>query len=152
MRSKESTYLVMYAPTNDYDTENATVRVTARSVDGTPPSSGFGLIAHGQKSQAGALEDYGLLIYTGTEPKYQIIKHKNGQQSAIVPWAVSRTIRTGTSPNQLEIRARGSELTFYINGQYVDRISDTENFKRGVAGVYTSDKAEVAFDDLDIRR
>lgn len=152
LRSKASTYLVMYAPTNDYNTANATVRLTGRSVNGTPPSSGFGLIVHGKKSESGALEDYALLIYTGAEPKYEIIKHKNGQQTAIIPWTVSRTIRTGTDSNQLEVRVRGTELTFYINGQYVDRISDTENFKRGVAGVYTSDTAEVAFDDLEITR
>jgi hypothetical protein len=152
MRSKEKTYLVMYAPKNEYNTENATVRVTARSVDGTPASSGFGLIVHGDKSRAGSLEDYGLLIYTGPEAKYEIIKHKNGVQSTVVPWTRSTVIRSGTNPNQLEIRTRGLELSFYINGQYVDRITDTENFRRGVAGLYTSDKTDVAFDDLEIRR
>jgi hypothetical protein len=44
------------------------------------------------------------------------------------------------------------ELTFYINGQYVDRITDTENFKGGRAGLYTSDSPDVAFDDLEIKR
>ena len=152
MRSKDKTYLVMYAPKNEYNTENATVRVTVRSVDGTPANSGFGLIVHGDKSRAGSLEDYGLLIYTGPEAKYEIIKHKNGVQSTVVPWTRSTVIRSGTNPNQLEIRARGLELSFYINGQYVDRISDTENFRRGVAGLYTSDNTDVAFDDLEIRR
>ncbi len=152
MRSKEKTYLVMYAPKNEYNTENATVRVTARSVDGTPAASGFGLIVHGDKSRAGSLEDYGLLIFTGPEAKYEIIKHKNGVQSTVVPWTRSTVIRSGSSPNQLEIRTRGLELSFYINGQYVDRITDTENFRRGVAGLYTSDKTDVAFDDLEIRR
>jgi hypothetical protein len=152
MRSKDKTYLVMYAPSNDYKTGNATVRVTARSVDGTPAPSGFGLIVHGERSKANELEDYALLIYTGSEAKYEIIKHKGGEQSAIVPWTTSTVIRGGTNPNQLEVRARGSELTFYINGQYVDRITDTENFKGGVAGLYTSDTAEVAFDDLEIKR
>ena len=152
MRSKEKTYLVMYAPKNEFNTENATVRVTVRSVDGTPAASGFGLIVHGDKSRAGSLEDYGLLIYTGPEAKYEIIKHKNGVQSTVVPWTRSTVIRSGTNPNQLEIRARGLELSFYINGQYVDRITDSENFRRGVAGLYTSDKTDVAFDDLEIRR
>ncbi len=46
LRSKEKTFLVMYAPSNDYNTENATVKVTARSVDGTATSSGYGLIVH----------------------------------------------------------------------------------------------------------
>jgi hypothetical protein len=152
MRSKDRSYLVMYAPNNDYNTENATVRVTARSVDGTPADSGFGLITHGEKSQSGGLEDYALLIYTGSEPKYEIIKHKAGAQTTVVAWTKSTVIRSGTSSNQLEIRARGLELTFYINGQYVDRITDTENFKRGVAGLYTSGTTEVAFDDLEIKR
>jgi hypothetical protein len=152
MRSKDKTYLVMYAPKNEYNTENATVRVTVRSVDGTPANSGFGLIVHGDKSRAGSLEDYGLLIYTGPEAKYEIIKHKNGAQTTVVPWTRSTVIRTGSSPNQLEIRARGLELSFYINGQYVDRITDSENFRRGVAGLYTSDNTNVAFDDLEIRR
>ncbi len=152
MRSKEKTYLVMYGPTNDYDTANATVRVTARSVDGTSPDSGYGLIVHGEKSKTGDLEDYALLIYSGPEPQYEIIKHTGGEQKAVVPWTKSTIIRTGTSPNQLEVRAKGSELSFYINGQYVDRINDSENFKHGLAGLYTSDTAEVAFDDLEINR
>jgi hypothetical protein len=152
MRAKAEKYLVMYAPTSDYKTGNATVRVTARSVDGTPAASGFGLIVHGEKSKTGELEDYALLIYTGDVPKYEIIKHKGGLQTEIVPWVASKVIRTGTNPNQLEVRARGSELSFYINGQYVDRITDSENFRGGIAGLYTSDTAEIAFDDLEIKR
>lgn len=152
MRSKDKTYLVMYAPTDDYNTGNATVRVKARSVDGTPAASGFGLIVHGEKSKSGELEDYVLLIYTGPDPQYEIIKHKGGAQTTVVPWTKSSVILTGTSPNELEVRAKDSELSFYINGEYVDRITDSENFKRGVAGFYTSDTAEVAFDDLEIKR
>ena len=152
MRSKAKTYLVMYAPSTDYKTGNATVRVTARSVDGTPPASGFGLIVHGEKSKTGDLEDYALLIYNGAEPQYEIIEHKGGTQKTLVAWTKSKVIRSGSNPNQLEVRAKGSELSFYINGQYVDRITDTENFKGGIAGLYTSDTAEVAFDDLEIKR
>jgi outer membrane biosynthesis protein TonB len=152
MRSKPKTYLVMYAPDTTYDTKDATVSVTARSVDGTPAASGFGLIVHGEKSKSGQLEDYALLIYNGDEPKYEIIKHKGGVQSEVVPWVSSKVIRKGTNTNQLEVRTKGSELSFYINGQYVDRITDTENFKGGIAGLYTSDSVDIAFDDLEIRR
>lgn len=152
MRSKDKTYLVMYAPTDDYNTGNATVRVNVHSVDGTPAASGYGLIVHGERSKTGDLEDYALLIYPGSDPQYQIIKHKAGAQTTLVPWTKSRAILTGTSPNELEIRAKGTELSFYINGEYLDRITDSENFKRGVAGFYTSDTSEVAFDDLEIKR
>ena len=152
MRAKADKYMVMYAPSQDYKTANATVRVTARSVDGTPPESGFGLIVHGERSTTNALEDYALLIYTGSEPEYQIVKHKGGKQTAVVRPTRSSAISTGTAANHLEVRARGTELAFYINGQYVNRITDTEDFKGGVAGLYTSGTGEVAFDDLEVRR
>ena len=152
MRAKEGKYLVMYAPSQDYKTGNATITVTTRSVDGTPAASGHGLIVHGEKSATSELEDYALLIYTGAETKYEIVKHQGGQQTALVPWTKSSAIHAGSEANELEVRARGSELTFYINGQYVDRITDKENFKGGIAGFYTSDTAEIAFDDLEIKR
>ena len=152
MRAKEKMYLVMYAPGADYTTENARVRVTARSVDGVSPASGYGLIVHGEKSSDNALEDYALLIYTGSDPQYQVVLHKNGIQKTLVPWTRSQIIRPGTNPNQLEIRSKGDELSFYINGRYLTRLTDTENNKRGVAGLYTSETGEVAFDDLEIAR
>ena len=151
MRAKENMYLVMYAPTADYGTENARVRVTARSVDGVSPTTGYGLIVHGQKP-SGNLEDYGLLIDTSSEPRFTVVLHKNGEQKTLVQWTRSSVIRPGTSPNQLEIRSQGDELSFHINGRYLTRITDTENNKRGVAGLYTSETGEVAFDDLEISR
>jgi hypothetical protein len=152
MRAKEKTYLVMYAPGADYNTEEATVRVTARSVDGVSPTSGYGLIVHGEKSPDNTLEDYALLVYSGEEPQYQVVMHKNGVQKTLVSWTKSSIIRSGTNPNQLEIRSKGDDLSFFINGRYLTRITNTENNKRGVAGLYTSETGEVAFDDLEISR
>ena len=152
MSSKERTYMVNYAPSDDYLTENATVKVTARSVDGDVPSAGFGLLVHGGRSRANQLEDYGLLIYPGDEPEYEIIMHKNGAQSSLVTRTKSAAIRSGSSRNDLEVRIKGSDLAFYINGQFLTRLHDTENFKRGRAGFYTSDEIDVAFDNLEIDR
>jgi hypothetical protein len=152
MVSKEKTFVVMYAPSDEYNTENATVSVTARSLDGGVPGSGFGLMAHCTKSKTGQLEDYALLIYPSEQPEYEIIKHKAGNQSAVVTKTKSSAIRSGSSPNKLEIRIKGSELSFYANGQFLTRITDSENYRRGRAGFYTSDIHEVAFDDLVINR
>ena len=152
MRSKDQNYVVMYGPSNDYNTENATVRVTARNVDGISPAFGYGLIVHGEKSKDEKLEDYSFLIFTGPEPKYKVLMHKGGTETPLVPWTVSNTIRKGTGTNQLEVRIKGAQLGFYINGQYVTSITDTANFKRGRAGLYTSEAHEVAFDDLEITR
>lgn len=152
MSSKEKTYIVMYAPSDDYSTENATVKITARSVDGTAPPFGFGLMIHCAQSKTKQLEDYALLIYPTDTPQYEVIMHKDGTQTSVVPKTPSSAIRPGTNPNQLEVRVKGTDISFYVNGQYLTKITDTENFRRGRAGLYTSDTAEVAFDDLEITR
>ena len=59
-------------------------------------------------------------------------------------------IRTGASPNQLEVRIKNDKLDFYINDRFVNSITDTANFKTGRVGIYTSDIQEVAYDDLEI--
>jgi hypothetical protein len=152
MRSKAETYVVMYAPSNDYNTENATVRVTVHNVDGISPAHGYGLIVHGVKSKEDKLEDYSFLIISGPEPKYRVLMHKSGTETPLIPWTASNTIRKGTVTNQLEVRIKGTQLGFFINGQLVTSVTDTGNYKRGRAGLYTSDAHEVAFDDLEITR
>jgi hypothetical protein len=152
MTSREKTFVVMYAPSDEYSTENATVKVTARSVTGEAPASGFGLMVHCAKSKTQQLEDYAILIYPSTDPEYEIIKHKNGVQSSVVTKTKSSAIQSGSAPNVLEVRIRGTELSFYANGQFLTKINDTENYKHGRTGFYTSDAYEVAFDDLSINR
>jgi len=152
MRATKGGYIVMYSPDKkDYNDENATVRVGLRSIDGNSPTSGYGLTVHGEK-KTGYLEDYGFLIYNGDEPKYKIVLHKAGNESKVVDWTPSSTIRTGTNPNQLEVRIRDTKMEFYINGQFVTSIVDEANYKRGRVGFYTSDVGEVAFDDLEISK
>jgi hypothetical protein len=152
MSSKEQTFMVNYAPSDDYSTENATIKVSARSVDGNVPSNGFGLMVHCGLSKTKKLEDYALLIYPSEEPEYEIIMHKDGNQSSVVSRTKSDAIRSGSSANELEVRIKGSELAFYANGKYLTRITDTENYRRGRAGFYTSDVTDVAFDNLEIDR
>src|SRR5262245_9479677 len=152
MSSKDKTFIVMYAPSDQYSTENATLKVTARSVDGTSPSSGFGLMFHCAQSKAKQLEDYALLIYPSDNPEYEVIMHKDGTQTSLVPKTQSSAIHSGSTPNQLEVRVNGLELSFYVNGEYLTRINDTANYRVGRAGFYTSDLTEVAFDNLEIDR
>ena len=152
MASKDKTYIVMYAPSNDYSPENATVQITARSVTGSVPSSGFGLMVHCAQSKAKHLEDYALLIYPSETPEYEVIMHKDGVQTSLINRTKSSAIFSGTATNRLEVRIKGTDLSFYVNGQYLNRITDSANYKVGRVGLYTSDTAEVAFDDLEINR
>ena len=152
MRASKGFYIVIYGPDkSEYKTGNATVRVGLRSISSTPPSTGYGLVVHGELKN-GQLEDYAFVIYNGDNPKYKIVDQKGGKDTNIVDWTAVSMIRTGTTPNQLEVRIRGLKLDFYINGQFVTSITDTENYKTGRVGFYTSDSSEVAFDDLDISK
>ena len=152
MSSKAQTFIVIYAPNDDYSTENATVKVTARSVDGSVPSNGFGLMVHCARTKANRLDDYALLIYPSEEPEYEIVMHKESTQSSLVTRTRSDAILPGSSPNLLEVRIKGSELSFYANGKFLTKINDPENYRRGKAGFYTSDVTNVAFDNLEIDR
>jgi hypothetical protein len=152
MHANKGGYIVMYSPDKkEYYDENATVRVGARSIDGNPPITGYGVVVHGEKKD-GKLEDYGFLIYNGDNPKYKIVLHKAGQETKVADWTSTSTIRTGTLPNQLEVRIKDTRMDFYINGQFATSIVDTEGYKRGRVGLYTSDAGEVAFDDLEINK
>jgi len=152
MHATKGGYIVMYSPDKpEYHDENATVRVALRSIDGDPPVTGYGLTVHGEKKNNN-LEDYSFLIYNGDNPKYKIVLHKAGVESKMVDWTSSSTIRAGTTPNQLEVRIRGTKMDFYINGQFVTSVVDEANYKAGRVGFYTSDKGEVAFDDLEINK
>jgi len=145
-------YIVLYSPDEpEYHDENATVRVGLRSIDGDPPITGYGLAVHGEK-KGDNLEDYSFLIYNGPNPKYKIVLHRGGKETVIADWTSSSTIRTGTLGNQIEVRIRGTKMDFYMNGQFVTSIVDEAGYKRGRVGFYTSDKGEVAFDDLEISK
>jgi hypothetical protein len=152
MHATKNGYIVMYAPDKkEYYDENATVRVGLRSIDGNPPNTGYGLVVHGEKKD-GKLEDYSFLIYNGDDPKYKIVLHKAGVESKMSDWTSSSAIRTGTSPNQLEVRMRDRKMDFYINGQFITTLTDAEGYLRGRVGLYTSDAGEVAFDDLEVSK
>jgi hypothetical protein len=152
MHATKNGYIVMYSPDKpEYHDENATVRITLHSVDGDAPAAGYGLLVHGEKKD-GQLEDYGFLLFTGTDPKYKIIEHKAGVETKLADWTSSSAIRTGTTPNQIEVRIRDLRMDFYINGQFVTSITDPEGYRRGRVGIYSSDTGEVAFDDLEISK
>lgn len=152
MHATKNGYIVMYAPDKkEYYDENATVRVGLRSIDGSPPNTGYGLVVHGEKKD-GKLEDYAFLIYNGDDPKYKIVLHKAGVESKMTDWTSSSAIRTGTSPNQLEVRMRDRKMDFYVNGQFITTLTDAEGYLRGRVGLYTSDAGEVAFDDLEVSK
>jgi hypothetical protein len=152
MRATKGFFYVMYSPERkEYNDENATVRIGLRSIDGNIPTSGYGLTVHGEMKN-NHLEDYGFLIYNGDNPKYAVVLHKAGKETKVVDWTPSRVIRTGTSPNQIEVRIHDLSMEYYINGQFITSVTDDAGYRRGRVGLYSSDTGEVAFDDLEISK
>jgi hypothetical protein len=158
MKGKPKLYVYMFplskASSNvtDYTTKDATVKVTARSVGGQSPEYGYGMIAHGKVNSKGNLEGYGFLIYTGSTPMYTITRFVDGVPNTMVNWTQSSVIRGGTNSNQIEVRSSGSQLSMYVNGQFLKSITDTANYTDGYVGLYTSETNEIAFDDMEIDR
>ena len=72
--------------------------------------------------------------------------------SPVVAWEASNVIRSGSNSNQIEVRTQGTQLSLYINGQFVKSITDTSNITDGSVGLYTTETNEVAFDDMEISR
>lgn len=152
MKGKPNLYIYMF-PYNgaNYMSKDADVKVTARSVAGKSPGHGYGLIMHG-KNMNSKLDGYAFIVYTDSSPKYEIVRFSDGTSTELVDWENTTVLRTGTTPNQLEVRAQGSQLSFYINGQFVKSITDTSNITDGYVGLYTTETNEVAFDDMEITR
>jgi hypothetical protein len=143
-------YVVLLSPNDgNYSTKDRTIRVTTRSVDGTASNYGYGLVVHG-KLKSGEPVGYGFLVYTGNDPSYSIMHLTGDQDRTLVKWTSSSVVRSGTNSNQLEVRIKGDQLSYYVNGQYVTSITDSAGYGDGRVGFFSSNENPVAFDDLEI--
>jgi hypothetical protein len=150
IHSSAGNYVVMLSPDESvYSTKDRTIRVTARSADGTASNYGYGLVVHGTL-KAGEPVGYGFLVYTGNDPSYSVVHLTGDQDRTLVKWTSSSVVRSGTNPNQIEVRVKGNQLSYYVNGQYVTSITDTAGYGDGRVGFFASNENPAAFDDLEI--
>jgi hypothetical protein len=148
-KKSDNYYVIVIDQTvkDEYVTKNATTKITARSVSGTVPYLGFGLVVHSAPTPLES--DYAFIIKTDQQPAYRVVKHDDKNETEIVKWTPAPQIRAGTEPNELEVRSDGKTLQFYINGQFATSIADNIA-GRGIVGLYTSGTPIVAFSDLKI--
>lgn len=132
---------------DQYVTKNATTKITARTVSSDSPYLGFGLVVHSDPLPL--KRDYAFVIRTGSDPAFRVVKHEDKIETDVVKWTSASQIRSGTQPNDLEVRSNGKTLEFYINGQFATSIADNITTK-GIVGLYTSGTPVVAFSDLRI--
>ena len=149
MSSKQKGYYFVLAAKAEYKTENATTKVTVRNVNNAKSSLGFGLIFH--SNPVPLKQDYAFLI-DSVNKKFRIVRHIPGDEISVVGWTRSPTIKDGTDANTLEVRDENKTMNFYINGEIVKTLPNTDGYSGGVTGLYSGDAVQIAFSDLEISK
>ncbi len=147
MGTKEKGYYYVLVATKDYKTDDSITRLTVRNVEEKPTRLGYGLIFHSNPTPL--TQDYGFLI-DADKQRYRVVKHTPGKETDVIKWTKSTVIKNGTQKNVLEVRDISGEITFYINGQKIDSIKNTDGYEGGVPGVYSGDAVPVGFSDLEV--
>lgn len=147
MGTKQKGYYYVLVATKNYKTDDATTRVTIRNVEDKPSRLGYGLIFHSNPTPL--TQDYGFLI-DADKQRYRVVKHTPGKETDVIKWTKSTVIKDGSQKNVLEVRDKSGEITFYINGEKIDSIKNTDGYEDGVPGVYSGDGIPVGFSDLEI--
>lgn len=149
MSSKQKGFYYVLIAKKDYQTENATTKVSVRNIDNANTSLGFGLVVHSNPSPL--LQDYAFLI-DSVKKKYRIVYHQPGKENEVTKWTNSAAIKDGTQENILEVRDADGKMDFYINGTLITSVRNVYGYKNGVAGIYSGDKINVAFSGFQISK
>ncbi len=140
-------YYVLIAK-SDFQTDDATTRLTVRNVDEKPTRLGYGIIFHSDPKEP-LVKDYGFLI-DADKQRYRVVKHTPGKETDVIKWTRSSVIKNGTQKNVLEVRDSNGEISLFINGQKVDSVKNSDGYDGGVAGIYSGDAVPVAFSDFEV--
>jgi hypothetical protein len=98
----------------------------------------------------------GYLLYIGTDKYLQVLRQGDAKLSEDVSKLTDKQnipLQSGT--NKIGVKAQGSSLTFYLNGQQIASASD-DNFSSGSLSLLTStykehtQNTEVEFSNLKI--
>ncbi len=147
MRSKNKGFYFVLASPTTYKTENAITRVTVRNVNEDDTSLGFGLLIH--SSPVPLTQDYAFVIDSENR-KYRIVRHSPQEEFPVEDWTRSSAIKDGTQKNVLEVRDENKKMNFYINGEFIKTINNTDGYNGGVTGLYSGDAIQIAFSDFEI--
>ncbi|MEO8071882.1 MAG: hypothetical protein ABI686_01420 [Acidobacteriota bacterium] len=143
---RKGTYFVI-VPTRNYKTENAVTRITVRNVNEEDSDLGFGLVFHSANQPL--KQDYAFLIDSENQ-KYRVVRHDSQKEIEEIDWTESSAIKDGTQENVLEVRDDGDNMEFFINGESVNSLKNTDGYKDGVSGFYAGDAIPVAFSHLEV--
>jgi len=145
MGSKKKDYYYVILGAESDKTENATTKVSMRNLKEEDSSLGFGLIVHSDPKPL--IKDYAFLIDSENK-KYRVVRHQPQKEVDVIAWTNSSAIKDGTDENILEIRDENRQMNFYINGQFITSVKNTDGYSGGVLGLYSGDAVQIAFSNL----
>lgn len=145
MGSKKKAYYYVILGTTANKTENATTKVSVRNINEDETDLGFGLIVHSNPTPL--IQDYTFLIDSENK-KYRVVRHQPQQETDVIAWTNSAAIKDGTDENVLEVRDENRQMDFYINGQFIVSVKNTDGYSGGVLGLYSGDAVQIAFSKL----
>ena len=149
MSSKQAGgFYVLISGKSDYKTTNASTKVTVKNVNGTSTPLGYGLLIHSDPNVALA-KDYVFLIDSTTQ-SYRIATHLSNKENPVIKWTSFSAIRSGTQPNDIEVKDENGKMTLYINGKMATTLQNTTNYKDGIVGIYAGDGIPIAFSNLKL--
>jgi len=147
MGSKKKDYYYVILGTESDKTENATTKVSVRNINEEDSSLGFGLIIH--SNPVPLTQDYAFIIDSENK-KYRIVRHSPQEEIPIEGWTRSSAIKDGAEKNVLEVRDENKKMNFYINGEFIKTVNNTNGYSGGVTGLYSGDAVQIAFSDFEI--
>lgn len=145
MGSKKKDYYYVILGAESDKTENATTKVSVRNINEEDSSLGFGLIVHSDPKPL--VKDYAFLIDSENK-KYRVVRHQPQKETDVIAWTNSSAIKDGNEENILEIRDENRQMNFYINGQFITSVKNTDGYSNGVLGLYAGDAVQIAFSNL----
>jgi hypothetical protein len=120
---------------------------------GGPPGGGYGLIVRdqGPEPRDGVNQELNAYVLeTGDLGEYGVWRRDGDHWVDLVPWTRSSAVRSGGSPNDLEVRAVGDQLVFSVNGSVVAQVSD-DTYAQGGVGIFVGgDDNAVALDRFNL--
>ena len=145
--SKKKDFYYVILGTESDKTENATTKVSVRNINEMASSLGFGLIVNSDPKPL--TQDYAFLIDSENK-KYRVVRHQPGKEIDVIKWTNSSAIKNSDDENVLEIRDQSRQMNFYINGQFITSVKNTDGYSDGVLGLYSGDAVKIAFSSLQI--
>jgi hypothetical protein len=152
LQARDATRFVAVDVPANQDVSDAVVTATFRKTGG-PPGGGYGLMVRtsGSDPRDGNNQEFTAYVFeTGDLGEYGAWRREGDHWIDLVPWSRSAVVRSGGSPNELVVRALGTQLSLTVNGVELANLQDATLQSGGIGLFVGGDNNEVALDRFNV--